>query len=226
MWMWFPEGQEGIVAQLRRATVQETDDSGTQQMLKRMTGLKSESFEDVYRPQPHGITSHAPEGSEGAFLALGGRSDRLLALGFEHKKYRPKDLPEGAVAIYDHTGDIIRVFENNLDAVHAKKISIKIGKGQEIDDEGSSAAEESDEENISIVLNTDDVTITKGDSRIVLTADDILVEGASDIAVGVPGRYCRVRPGRVDLGVTDPKGEATPQVATSAGLSSIVFAVV
>jgi phage baseplate assembly protein V len=226
MWMWFPEGQEGIVAQLRRATVLETDDSGTQQMLKRMTGLKSETFEDVYRAQPHGFSSHPPEGSEGKFLALGGRSDRLVALGFEHKKHRPKDTPEGGTVLYNHTGDIIRVFEDNLDAVHAKKINIKIGKGQESSDEGSSAADGEGEENISIVLNTDDVTITKGESRIVLTAEDILVEGASDIAVGVPGRYVRVRPGRVDLGVTDPKGEATPQVETTAGPSSIVFAVV
>jgi len=226
MWVWFPEGQEGIVAQMRRATVLKTDDSGTQQVLKQMTGLKTETFEDVYRPQPHGITSHAPKGSEGVYLALGGRSDRLLALGFEHKKYRPKDTPEGGVALYDHTGDIIRVFKDNLDAVHAKKINIKIGKGQDISDSGSKAAEDDDEENISIVLNPDDVTITKGDSRIVLTSDDILVEGASDIAVGVPGRYVRVRPGRVDLGVTDPKGQAEPQVATSAGLSSIVYAVV
>lgn len=225
-WVWFPEGQEGIVAQMRRATVLKTDDSGTQQILKKLTGLKSETFEDIYRPQPHGFTSHAPSGSEGVFLALGGRSDRLLALGFEHKKHRPKDTPEGGVALYDHTGDIIRVFKDNLDAVHAKKINIRIGKGQESSDNGSSAADTSGEENISIVATPDDVTITKGDSRIVLTSDDILVEGASDIAVGVPGRYVRVRPGRVDLGVTDPKGEAVPQVATTAGPSSIVFAVV
>jgi phage gp45-like len=226
MWVWFPEGQEGLIGSLRRATVLKTDDSGTQQILKKMTGLKTEQFEDVYRPQPHGFSSHAPSGSEGVYLALGGRSDRLLALGFEHKKFRPKDTPEGGTVLYNHTGDIVRVFKDNMDAVHSKRINIKIGKGQDVGDDGSTAADGAGEENISIVATPDDITITKGDSRVVLTSNDILVEGASDIAVGVPGRYVRVRPGRVDLGVTDPKGEAVPQVATSAGLSSIVFAVV
>src|SRR3954453_3278600 len=112
MWIWFPEGQEGLIGTLRRAAVQKTGNSGTQQILKNMTGLKSETFEDVYRPQPHGFSSHAPKGSEGVFLALGGRSDRLLALGFEHKDFRPKNTPEGAPILYNHTGDVVRVFKD------------------------------------------------------------------------------------------------------------------
>jgi hypothetical protein len=48
-WHWFPEGPDGVVAQLRRATLEETDDSGTQQILKKLRGLASERPEDVYR---------------------------------------------------------------------------------------------------------------------------------------------------------------------------------
>lgn len=106
MWIWFPEGQEGLIASLRRATVQKTDDSGTQQILKKMTGLKTESFEDVYRPQSHGFSSHAPSGSEGLYLALGGRSDRLVALGFEHKDKRIRNLSEGNAVLYDDKGNV------------------------------------------------------------------------------------------------------------------------
>lgn len=174
MWVWFPEGQEGLIGSLRRATVLKTDDSGTQQILKKMTGLKTEQFEDVYRPQPHGFSSHAPSGSEGVYLALGGRSDRLLALGFEHKKFRPKDTPEGGTVLYNHTGDIVRVFKDNMDAVHSKLINIKIGKGQEIGDDGSSAAEDDDETNISIVLKAaDSITVTFDDSSIKLESGKI-----------------------------------------------------
>jgi phage baseplate assembly protein V len=127
MWMWFPEGQEGVIATLRRATVQKTDDGGTQQILKKMTGLKSESFEDVYRPQPHGLSSHPPAGSEGVFLALGGRSDRLLALGFEHKDKRPRDLPEGGTCLYDADGNVVRIVKDDMQITHAKKIVVKVG---------------------------------------------------------------------------------------------------
>ncbi|MFZ5715751.1 MAG: phage baseplate assembly protein domain-containing protein [Bradyrhizobium sp.] len=223
MWVWFPEGQEGIVAQMRRATVKKTDDSGTQQILKQMTGLKTETFEDVYRPQPHGISSHAPKGSEGVYLALGGRSDRLLALGFEHKDHRPKDTPEGGTIIYDHTGDAIRIVKDKIDHVHSKRINLAIAKGY---DKGKSV-DEVDGDTIAIVMQKGEaITLTYGDSEIKITPSDILVEAAADCAVGVGGRYVRVRPSRVDLGVTDPKGEAVPQVMTTAGPSSIVFAVV
>src|SRR5579864_8107219 len=119
MWVWFPEGQEGLVATMRRATVLKTDDSGTQQILKQMTGLKTETFEDVYRPQPHGFSSVAPNGSEGVYLALGGRSDRLLALGFEHKDFRPKNTPEGGTILYNHTGDVVRVFKDQMELYHS-----------------------------------------------------------------------------------------------------------
>jgi phage gp45-like len=140
-WVWFPEGAEGLVATLRRATVLKTDDGGTQQILKQMTGLKSEAFEDVYRPQVHGLSSHAPSGSEGLYLALGGRSDRLVALGFEHKDYRPKDLPEGNAVLYDDRGNVVWMKGSSGLSVNAKtgavevraqadKVTVKPGDGQ------------------------------------------------------------------------------------------------
>jgi phage gp45-like len=135
MWRWFPEGQDGLVTGFRRATVLKTDDTGTQQMLKQLRGLRGELPEDVYRPQQHGLSSHAPAGSEGLFLALGARSDRLLGLGFEHKDKRPRNLPEGGVALYDADGKLLKLVKDevSLDAggkpvriVNASKITLDV----------------------------------------------------------------------------------------------------
>lgn len=141
MWVWFPEGQDGLLGSMRRATVLKTDDSGSQQILKKVTGLASEHFEDVYRPQAHGFSSHVPSGSEGLFLALGGRSDRLVALGFEHKDCRPKNLNEGNAVLYDDKGNVVFAKSKDGLSINAKtggveiraqdnKVTVKPGGGQ------------------------------------------------------------------------------------------------
>lgn len=106
---------DSTLGHLRRATVLKTDDSGTQQILKKLRGLASEQPQNVYRPQAHGFSSHAPSGSEGLFLSLGGRGDRMLALGFEHKDHRPKNLPEGGTALYDADGKVLKFVKDNAD---------------------------------------------------------------------------------------------------------------
>ena len=135
MWVWV-EDHDAVRATLRRATLDTVDDSGTQQLLTRVRGLKSEIFEDVYRAQDFGVSSVPPAGAEGIFLALSGRSDRIVALGFEHKDHRPKSLPEGATAIYDASGKILKLLpdETKFDAGNKKVIvtnspDIVIGTG-------------------------------------------------------------------------------------------------
>jgi phage gp45-like len=131
-----PEGADGLKTMLRRATLLKTDDTGTQQILRKLRG-NGERPEDVVRFQDHGISSHAPAGSEGWLAALGGRSDRLAALGFQHKEHRPKNLPEGGVALYDADGKILKIVKDEtvFDAggkpftvKNATKITIQ-GKG-------------------------------------------------------------------------------------------------
>ncbi|WP_315731025.1 MULTISPECIES: phage baseplate assembly protein [unclassified Bradyrhizobium] len=201
MWLWFPEGQEGLIGTLRRATVQKTDDCGTQQILKNMTGLKSEAFEDVYRPQPHGFSSHAPKGSEGVFLALGGRSDRLLALGFEHKDFRPKNTPEGGTILYNHTGDVVRVFKDQLEVYHTKTIKLSIGKGLTQSDDG----------HCTVVMTADSVTVTRGQSSVQI--EDAQITHISPHVV--------IKSPKVDLG--DIGG--TPVGLCGGGCATKVFAV-
>lgn len=121
MWVWVEEGRDAVLATLRRATVEKIDDSGSQQILKKMRGLASERPEDIYRAQPHGFTSHPPAGSEGLYLSLGGRSDRIIALGFEHKDKRIKNLPQGGATLYDSEGNVIYAKVGNGIAIDAKK---------------------------------------------------------------------------------------------------------
>lgn len=186
---------------MRRSTVQKTDDSGTQQILKKMTGLKSETFEDVYRPQPHGLSSVAPSGSEGVYLALGGRSDRLLALGFEHKDYRPKDTPEGGTILYNHTGDVVRVFKDQLEVYHTATIKLSIGKG----------VKQSDDSHCTIVMSANDVTITKGQSSIKI----------EDAQITHTTPHCIIKSPKVDLG--DVGGQ--PVARCDGSCATKVFAV-
>lgn len=182
------EHDDALRSSLRRARIVKVDDTGTQQLVD-LKGLKKEEPKKIYRPQDHGFTSNPPADTEGVMLQMGGRSDRTLYLDGGHKKYRPRKLPEGGTAIYNHTGDIIRVVKDNLDVVHAKKINLQIGKGTDVSsDGGSKDADNSGQENISIVLTGDALTLTFGsssitmaDGKLTLTADNILLMGNVDL---------------------------------------------
>ncbi len=114
-WVFFPEAREGLIAGLRRGTVEKVDDSGTQQILKKLRGMASEHFTGVYRAQPHGFTANPWSGSEGLFYTLGGRADRIVALGFEHKDKRITDLSEGSCAVYYDKTRFIKVTDQNIE---------------------------------------------------------------------------------------------------------------
>jgi phage gp45-like len=223
------EHDDALRSATRRARVVKVDDSKSQQRID-ITGLKNEAPKKIWRPQDFGYSSNPPKDSDGIIDQMGSRSDRTVYRDAGHEKYRPKNTPEGGTVLFNHTGDIIRVFKDKLDVVHSKTVNIKIGKGYNAGQaDGSSDgspddASKSGDENISIVMTANDVTITKGQTFIKLTSTNVLVQAAQDCAVGVNGRFVRVRPGRVDLGVTTPTGQATPAVQTDAGPSTIVFA--
>lgn len=112
--VWYPEGQEGGIAALRRVALAATDDSGTQQKMK-LSGLKSEQLDEIVRIHNFGDSDNPPAGSEGMLLSLGGRSDRAMVIGVEHKDSRPKNLPVGAKAIYDANGKILKFLPDSTD---------------------------------------------------------------------------------------------------------------
>ena len=102
------EHTSAIHGLLRRVAVVDVDDSGSQQRL-RLSGLASEQFRNVVRLHDFGFASHPPAGAEGLLLAQGGRSDRAWAVGFEHQAYRQKNLPVGTLALYDQSGNVMKL---------------------------------------------------------------------------------------------------------------------
>lgn len=106
----------------------EADDSGDQQTVK-IFGPRGETLRKVHRVQPHGLHSNPPVGAHGLGLQFGGGSDggRLLnvALGFEHKDYRPKNREVGSTALYDANGNMVSLVQAEVRLVGSAKVVIK-----------------------------------------------------------------------------------------------------
>lgn len=112
---------------MRRVSLVELDDSGSQQRL-RATGLAGEEFVNVVRAQHFGLTSVPPKGAEGLLLAQGGRSDRAHILGLEHGDHRRRDVEVGGTVLYDANGQAISLVRNALRIVGSGTITIKANK--------------------------------------------------------------------------------------------------
>lgn len=221
----------------RRARIEKVDDSKSQQKVD-ISGLKNEKPREIWRPQDYGFSSNPPKDSDGIIEQMGSRSDRTLYRDAGHEKYRPKRTPEGGTVLFDHKGDIIRVFPEHMDHVHAKKINIRIGKGYKADDNGENnpandTSEDDlsseDTETISLVLQQGQhIQLTYEGSTITLDASgNITCQAATRFAGGVGGgKWVVAKSGRIDLGVSSPSGTAPNAVMTDAGPSTIVFAVI
>jgi phage baseplate assembly protein V len=120
------ESDAAIKNMLRRATLVEVDDSGTQQKM-RLKGVSGEELREVVRIQPYGFTSHPPAGSEGLLMNLGGRSDRAVVIGVEHPQSRPKGLGAGSQAIYDQHGNIVSLVQGKANFKHTTEIVLEAG---------------------------------------------------------------------------------------------------
>lgn len=70
-------------------------------------GLYGDGFTRIHRVEPHGFASSPPKGSKGLIFSTD--PDSAYVLGLEHPGHRPNDLPAGCSAIYDASGNIIKV---------------------------------------------------------------------------------------------------------------------
>ncbi|WP_243368859.1 phage baseplate assembly protein V [Microvirga solisilvae] len=120
------EMDAAIRTMIRRATLVSTDDGGSQQKMK-LKGLSGEEMEDVVRIQHFGESSVPLPGSEAIMLSLGGRTDRAVVIGFEHKDHRPTGYAPGDKVIYDGHGNIISLVQAQMRIVHASRIEMKVG---------------------------------------------------------------------------------------------------
>ena len=111
--MW-DEYDDSITGQLIRVNLDTIDDSGQQQLVSG-TGIDGQVIGEAVRLQHFGATSVPPAGSEGLMLISGGRHDRAHFLGLEHPDHRPTGLPSGSKAIYDASGNIIKLVGSEVD---------------------------------------------------------------------------------------------------------------
>lgn len=101
--------------QMVRVVLDETDDSGRQQGLKTSGREREQLGSDkhrILRVQAYGLSGHAPKGSQGVVIAIGGNPDQAVLLGGEHPDHRPKDLGEGEVMLYSQFGQKIHLKAN------------------------------------------------------------------------------------------------------------------
>jgi phage gp45-like len=136
------EHDDAMRSKARRARIVKIDDSGTQQKAD-LRGLASDQPQKIVRILPHGFTSNPPLESEGVLLALGGRSDRLMFLGGEHKDHRQKNLKSGQAVLYDDKGNVVFSKGGDGISVNARtgvveirsqdnKVTVKPGSGQNV----------------------------------------------------------------------------------------------
>ncbi|MER8427830.1 phage baseplate assembly protein [Mesorhizobium sp. M0195] len=83
------------------------------QLLISGRGLAGETFKDLLYVQPHGAASRPPKGAIGVAMVMPGRRTQAMLMGIEHAQHRP-DLPDGAAALYDASGNIIKLFAGGV----------------------------------------------------------------------------------------------------------------
>ena len=96
----------GFHPKLTRAELISTDDSGPEQKVEAY-GLAGEKLSELHRPQPFGLSAHAPPQSTALIMSLGGERSISILMGGELPSKRPNNLPEGTSVLYDASGNVI-----------------------------------------------------------------------------------------------------------------------
>ena len=147
----FDEHDSAVRALLRRVSVVDVDDTGSQQRLT-LNGLAGEQFKNVVRSQHYGFSSVPPAGGEGVILAQGGRADRAHVLGLEHGDFRPVKRNPGESVLYDNQGQEIYVSKNG--------VVIKGGKN-----------------NLPLTITVGNTTMTIAKDQVTITSAKIILDG-------------------------------------------------
>lgn len=105
-----------VANMIARAVLKAADDSKKMQLLQLEAGALGEVRADVEHVQPYGFTAVPLEGAEAVVVFPGGRRDHPLAVAVADRRYRIKDLANGEVCVYDHTGTTI-LLKSNGDVV-------------------------------------------------------------------------------------------------------------
>lgn len=95
--------RDRVMLMVAKAIIRLVDDGGDFQKLQ-IRLLSGEVRSDVLRVQNYGHAGRPFPGGLGVAVAVGGNRDHLITVALEDRRYRPKDLREGEVTIYDDQG--------------------------------------------------------------------------------------------------------------------------
>jgi phage baseplate assembly protein V len=123
--------RDALRTMLRRAAIAAVNDAGAQQLVD-VTGLAAEKLKAIVRIQDFGFASNPPAGGNGLIVCPGGRSDKAMFFGGEHPNYRPKNLPVGAVEVYDALGQYLGFLPSGVTLKCAKPLTIVAPQGATI----------------------------------------------------------------------------------------------
>lgn len=73
-----------------------------------------DGWTNIHRIEPHGFASMPVKGAKGLILPSQYDPELAFVLGLESPGNRPKDLPSGGVAIYDSTGNIMKLIGDGI----------------------------------------------------------------------------------------------------------------
>ncbi|MFD1328300.1 phage baseplate assembly protein domain-containing protein [Mycoplana ramosa] len=90
-------------------------------------GRYGQGFTRLHRPEPHGFASQPIKGAKGLLVFPNAESDEGYVLGGEHPEKRPAGLPDGATAIYDANGNIIKLLMSEVIMDFASRTITMIG---------------------------------------------------------------------------------------------------
>jgi phage baseplate assembly protein V len=111
-----------IASMLVKAIIKSVDDSGNLQMIK-VTMHEGDTKDEIERIQQFGFTSHPPVDSEAILFCIGGNRTHAVVLNTDSSKYRLKNLPKGAVALYNENGDYVKLTKDKIE-VYAKEVNL------------------------------------------------------------------------------------------------------
>ena len=74
----------------------------------------NDAYTRIHRIEPHGFMSNPIKGAKALLLSPNGDPDQAYLFGGEHPSHRPSGLPGGATAIYDSSGNIIKLVNSEV----------------------------------------------------------------------------------------------------------------
>lgn len=99
-----------------RAVVTRVNDALKCQSLQ--VSIRADELRDgTERFEDYGMTSHPFEGAEAIALAVGGNRSHTVAIAVQDRRYRPKNMSEGDVCLYNDNGERVYL-ESSTDLVH------------------------------------------------------------------------------------------------------------